>query len=366
MIGVGQEDVMTRSALALAAIAISGCGGGRSSTIESCTEQPLINVSDVGEVKALAQFKDGYVVAGLRFNTMRVATIEADGTVTPASAIGTLSDIVVTSVPFHAGLYVEGPVWTAVFPEEDALIGYSVDTVGGDAQTHVYQNHFTNSEPYVLWMPTAFYFGPTPGIDTQIAMQRVEIAGDVETAAPHIWYLQDNGVARVEEVHPGESSAPPITVIDGVGRRALSLDGYYDYSQLGPPLLLAPLPAGITVLGAGAVGEGELTATAATGDGSAHFLHVYTDGAMLDSATAMGTPLAVGLVSVAPGVVGWLAPDASLHWRSFGGESEGPATPLTGLTTATAPGPNVVRSGNDFAFAVTDGTSWYVARQTCQ
>ncbi len=354
---------MRRMALALALVATgSACGSGSGRAIDSCVEQPIIDVSDVGQVVALARFKEGYVVAGLRFGTLRVATIEATGEVTPASAIGTLSEVPVTSTPFHAALRVDGPVWTAVFPEQEALIGYSVDTVGGDDATYIYENHFTNSEPYVIWMPTAFWFGPTPGVDTHIAMQRVEISGTTETAAPYIWVDQIHTV----EVHPGQANGPPITVIDGVSRRALSLDGLFDYTGTTTPTLMGPLPAGITELGAGAVGAGELTAAAATADGSAHFLHIYTDGEMLDSATQMGTPAAVGLVSVQTGVVGWLAPDATLHWRNFGGETEGPAAPVTQVAGATSPGPDVVRSGNDYAYAVTDGTSWYVARQTCQ
>jgi len=56
-------------ALALALVLTTGsaCGSGSGRAIDSCVEQPIINVSEVGQVVALAQFKEGYVVAGIRF-----------------------------------------------------------------------------------------------------------------------------------------------------------------------------------------------------------------------------------------------------------------------------------------------------------
>jgi hypothetical protein len=343
-----------------AAAGAAGCGGSPGQVVNVCTSRPALDVSTVGNVVALARHEDGYVIAGLMFDTLRVATIRGNGEVTPASAVGLLPDVPVTSVPFHAALRSDGSVWTIIFPERDSLVGYAVDTRGGEDMTYVFAPHFTNSEPFVLWYPTAFWFGEAPE-DTNIAMQRVEISGMAETAAPHVW----TSTIRTVEMFPGTTTAAPIAVVDGATQRALTPQGLYDYSQ-SPPVLITPMPEPLSSLGPGSPGDGTMVAAAGTEDGIARFVHVDVDDSIFVSQTRPGTPLAVGLLAIEPRVYAWLAPDATLQWRYFDGEVAGPATPAVATGVVTAPGPDIVRSGNDYAYAFTDGDRWFLARHTCE
>lgn len=348
--------------VALLGALLVGCGGGDDpQVIASCEYAGPVDVSEVGEIKAIARMGDGWVVAGTRFNTMRVATVDANGIVGAPAAIGYLLEQPVTGATYRVGLRVEGSRWTAIFPDADSLIGYSVDTVTGQDSTYVYAPHFTNSEPIVVWYPTAYWFSAAP-VDTNIGMQRIEIASGTEAITSHVWVSP----VKTVDLTPGDSAAAPIVALDGVSERALTIDGVVSYGD-DARTLVAAAPTGLAGIGP-AVGTADgIAAAGLDEDGTPLLVRYFTDGTV-DRRPAVGVPgPAVGFLAMPDeGAFGWLTADGTLTWIWANGKAAGPLADVEAAVVVSAPGADVVREGDEYAYAFTTGGSWYLARQACQ
>jgi hypothetical protein len=341
--------------------AAAGCGTNERLAVTSCEFAASVDLTEVGEIVAVARFGDGWIVGGTKFNTMRVATVDANGVVGSPSAIGLLLEEPPSAAIFRAAIRVEDTRWTAVFADADSLIGYSVDTVSGQDSTYVYAPHFTNSEPYVYWFPTAFWFEQGTGADTHIGMMRIEVEGGAQRLSSYVW---SSPVDPPVELTPGATNAPPVVALNGVSSVALTMDGLIGYGDANLRQVIAPHPPAVASYGPGSPFFDGVAAAAIDGEGRSMLVRITgageTDARLV---TAPGGAVAVG--SAEPeGYLAWVGGDASLSFVWPEGDRAGPTFDPPG-SPFQARGPDVVRSGNDWSYAYSNGQSWFLARPTC-
>ena len=358
---LGVARLLVVFAAACAAVLAAACGDapGR---ITSCTDLGAVDVSDVGDVVALARFGDGYVVAGTRYDTVRIAIVDARGRATPASAIGDLISPLVGLVPLRAAVRADGARWTVVCPSAESLLGYSVDTETGRDSTFVYRPHFTNSEPIVAWMPTAFWLGPEPE-EIHIAMLRVETAaGSAPFLSAEAW-LGPSATFSLDQVATPPAPGEPIVGIDGRSRLAATGNGIYSYADQ-VPVLVAPLPQEIAALGPTTPSSDGLAGAATGVAGEALLVRFLSNGeTVVRPAEVPGA--AVGLLEVVgERFYAWLLADASLTWVGVEGDAAGPVVTVGAGATPSSSG--VVHDGDEWAWAYVAGGRAYVARMTCE
>lgn len=357
----------TLSIVGAALLLGAGCDSGsrRPDLVGTCQALTPADLGEVGEILTVAPFLDGYIVAGTRDSTMRVATIDGQGAVAPAAAIGALPEVVSTTTPLRAAFRVEGATWTLVFPDADALVGYSVDTMTGDGSRVVYANHFTNSEPVVLWMPTAFWFGPSE--TANFGMQRVEISSGSEGGAPWIWL---NSFTTVE-LMPDVTAGPPLLALDGAATLALGGAGLVSYANgVVADVEGYALATGVATLRVAVPWDDGFVAAGTDGDGGPALVRVAAGGTVRTSyPDEAGLPVAVAPVGERG--VAWVDADATLRWLFWDGEAAGAPVPAPGATAPAAPGPDLVQTtaadgATTFAYTYADAGQYWLARQRCE